>query len=80
MQLSDPDLTTTWVYDTAAKGIGKPTRVLTNTGYQQVFTYDSLGRDAAVAETLEAGVTATGSQTYDAHGRVATVTAPGGHL
>lgn len=77
---TEPDLTTTWVYDTAAKGIGKPARVSTNTGYQQVFSYDSLGRDAAVAETLEAGVTATGSQTYDAHGRVATVTAPGGQV
>ncbi|MFA5123189.1 hypothetical protein, partial [Zavarzinia sp.] len=74
----EPGMTSTFTYDTAANGIGKPATAVNTAGYSQSFSYDALGRPSATTETLEAGVSAAGAQTYDAYGRVATATATGG--
>ena len=50
IQRSEPDLVSTWVYDTAVKGIGKLADAYTGPvatkTYDRVHTYDSLGRPA----------------------------------
>ncbi len=76
---TDADMVTTWTYDTSpTKGIGKIHTVATDNDYLQTMTYDSLGRESAVSTQLELGVSGLVSRTYDANGRVATVTNPNG--
>ena len=66
----------TWVYDTAAKGIGKPGSV-SGYGYAASIAYDALGRPAQKTETID-GATYGVSNTYDGSGRVATTAYPTG--
>ncbi|MRR51414.1 MAG: type IV secretion protein Rhs [Rhodocyclaceae bacterium] len=79
---SEADLISAWYYDTykgggaCAKGIGKLCQAETSTGYNRTHSYDSLGR--ATGTTTQIDVTYTSSVTYDANGRVATQTYPGG--
>ena len=56
-QRAEPDLVSTWVYNTAAKGIGKLTEAYTGPvgakTYDRVHGYDSLGRPASLQATLD---------------------------
>ena len=46
---------TDWVYDTAAKGIGKLHSISAPDGYLRTQNYDSLGRPGATTTTIEGG-------------------------
>ena len=60
----------TWTYDNAAgKGKGLIAREAGLSGFQKVYTYDSLSRLSRVAVTI-AGSTYTSSTDYDTYGRV----------
>lgn len=72
---TEPEGTTTWTYDTALKGVGKPTQVDGPNGYRQTFVYDALGRPSRTQTVVE-GDTFAFETTYDGNGRVATVTYP----
>jgi RHS repeat-associated protein len=69
---SETDLTSTWVYDTAATGMGQLAEAYTGTptlkDYRRVHTYDSLGRPSTTTTTLDVDYTTTTS--YDGYGRV----------
>ena len=73
---TEPDLVSTWTYDSCAKGIGKLCTETSDNGYVKVNSYDSLGRNTSSTTTVD--TTYTGSVTYDANGRVATQTYPTG--
>ncbi|MDZ4842711.1 MAG: FG-GAP-like repeat-containing protein, partial [Hyphomicrobium aestuarii] len=59
--------TSTWVYDTAAMGVGK---LASSSGYGYAASnlYDSLGRPSSATETID-GTGYTTTTTYDASGR-----------
>ena len=65
---TEADLTSTWTYDTASKGIGKITSETSSNGYSRSYSYDSLGRNSAVTTTMD-GISYTTSNTYDDAGR-----------
>ena len=69
--------TTEWVYDTAAKGIGKLQSVTAPGDYFKVQGYDNLGRPSATTTTID-GVNYTSSVTYDGAGRLETKVYPSG--
>lgn len=79
---SEPDLISNWYYDTykgggtCAKGVGKLCQSETTTGYNRTLSYDTLGRFVSAATTI--GSSMSDSVSYDAQGRVATRTYPGG--
>ena len=73
----EPEGTTEWVYDTAAKGIGKLHSITAPGGYLQTQSYDSLGRPSATTTTID-GVNYSSSVTYDGAGRVETQAYPSG--
>lgn len=77
---TEPDLVSTWTYDSCAKGIGKLCSVSSDNGYARNHSYDSLGRPTTLAVTVDAGYTVT--TTYVASGadagKVDTVTYPTG--
>lgn len=74
----EPDLTSTWTYDTAAHGVGSLAQATTNATYSRTFTYDALGRPATVALSY-AGNNASYTTTYDTiSGKAATVAYPSG--
>lgn len=64
-----PDVTTTWTYDTANMGVGKPAVISNSNGYSESFVYDANGRISrdVVSIGTEQFVTST---EYDALGRV----------
>ncbi|WP_332852401.1 RHS repeat domain-containing protein, partial [Duganella sp. S19_KUP01_CR8] len=71
---AEPDLTSAWEYDTAAKGKGQLATAYTTLAdgskdYQRIHTYDSLGRPSTTSQVLfDATYKATPS--YDAWSRV----------
>ena len=67
--------TTTWSYDTATKGKGKLHQVSGPSGYLRVHAYDAYARPKSETTTITME-TFTTSRTYDAAGRVATLTYP----
>lgn len=77
IQRQEPDLTSTWTYDTASMGIGKLATATTNLGNQRALTYDSLSRPSQVALTID-GTTYNIGGSYDANGRVSSSTYPSG--
>ena len=77
IQSTEPGLTSTWTYDTAAKGIGKLATAATNGGYSRSHTYDALGRPSQTTLTIDA-VAYTSTATYDGAGRVSQVSYPSG--
>ena len=77
MQRVEADLTSTWAYDTAPKGIGKLATTATNTGYSRSHAYDGLGRPVQTQVTIGTGTYAFNTS-YDAASRVSTVTYPSG--
>jgi RHS repeat-associated protein len=74
-------MTSTWVYDTAAHGIGKVASASITAGidigYQRVYSYDSLGRPQQLATTID-GTVYTMAAGYDANGRMSSVNYPSG--
>jgi len=75
----DNDGTSTWVYDTAAKGVGKLATSAHSNGYLRTQSYDGLGRPSSTATRIDAGgATETSTTTYDANGRVLRLTYPSG--
>lgn len=83
LQRVEADMTSVWVYDTAANGIGKlATASVTagpTAGYQRATSYDALGRPSQVATTIDGGTYTMGA-TYDANGRLSQVTYPSGFV
>ncbi|WP_316228456.1 RHS repeat-associated core domain-containing protein [Bradyrhizobium sp. SZCCHNR1039] len=81
IQRVEPDMTSVWTYDTAVHGIGQLASASITSGqgagYQRAYTYDALTRPAQVALTI-AGTVYTMAGTYDANGRLNTVTYPSG--
>lgn len=61
--------TYTWTYDTAANGIGKPAQIIGPSGFQENYTYDSLGRPTDVSTNIDA-VAYTVTTGYDTYSRV----------
>jgi RHS repeat-associated protein len=69
----EPDLDSHWVYDSAARGIGKLAEAYTLNGsgtkdYRRVETYDSLARPDSTTTTLDWDYST--SRSYDAYGRL----------
>src|SRR6185312_3180968 len=81
VQVIEPDMTSVWVYDTAANGIGKlvSTSITAGpgSGYSRSISYDALGRQSQVATTID-GNTYTMTATYDANSLLAKVDYPSG--
>ncbi len=72
---SEPEGTTAWVYDTPSTGKGRLAQVSGPDGYLRTHAYDAIGRPTGETVTI-GGERFTGSRTYDAAGRVSTVTYP----
>ena len=83
LQRVEPDMTSTWVYDTAPNGIGKLTSASITagpmSGYQRTMSYDALGRPVQVATAVD-GTTYTMAGGYDGNGRLNQVTYPSGFV
>jgi RHS repeat-associated protein len=83
LQRVEADMTSVWVYDTTANGIGKlATASVTagpTAGYQRTVSYDTLGRPNQVATAID-GTTYTMAAGYDANGRLSQVTYPSGFV
>jgi RHS repeat-associated protein len=87
-QRVEPDLTSTWTYDTAAYGIGKlavsnATGAATGLGaqgFQRTFTYDNLSRPVQVGILIDSVLQYYFSASYDANSRLSTVTSPSGFV
>ncbi|MGJ4973111.1 RHS repeat-associated core domain-containing protein [Bradyrhizobium sp. HKCCYLRH1073] len=81
VQSVEPDMTSVWVYDTTAHGIGKlASTAITagpGNGYAKTASYDALGRPVQVATTID-GATYTLGASYDANGLLSTVSYPSG--
>jgi YD repeat-containing protein len=75
----EPDMTSQWVYDGAANGIGKLNyEAITagpSAGWARGFQYDSLGRPALISTAVD-GNAYTFTATYDGNSRLSTVTFP----
>lgn len=78
---SEPDLVSTWTYDSCSKGIGKLCEATADNGYRRTHAYDALGRPSTTTTALDnPAQPATETLTYDpATGRVATKTWPTGY-
>lgn len=74
---SEPDLTSSWTYDTQTKGIGKLASASTTAGFQRTFTYDTLSRPIQTAVTVDGSSYNTASS-YNGQGKLGTVTYPSG--
>jgi len=73
---TEPDLVSTWTYDSCTKGIGKLCQASATNSYSRTYTYDSLGRPFTLAASIDTSYTVT--TTYDSAGRPNTVTYPTG--
>src|SRR5581483_2897305 len=77
----EADMTSVWVYDSAANGVGKlaSSRITAGagSGFQRSLGYDTLGRPIQVATTISGTTYAMGA-TYDANSRISTVSYPSG--
>jgi RHS repeat-associated protein len=83
LQRVELDMTSVWVYDTAANGIGKLASASITAGptagYQRNIGYDALGRPTQVATTID-GTAYTMAAAYDGNGRLNQVTYPSGFV
>jgi YD repeat-containing protein len=78
------DGTSTWVWDTAANGVGK-LHSRSNAGFTETFTYNSAGRLSKVVTGItpiggSGSTNYTTSHTYDSNGRPLNTTYPGGFV
>jgi RHS repeat-associated protein len=77
IQRVEPGLTSTWTWDTAAKGIGKLATAATDSGYLRTHSFDALGRPDKVQLTI-GGETYTTTSEYDTASRISKVFYPSG--
>jgi RHS repeat-associated protein len=63
------DVTTTWLYDSAAHGVGKLAAVSTSNGYKEELFYDSYGRVIGQAAVIEREQFYTATE-YDRFSRI----------
>jgi RHS repeat-associated protein len=81
VQRVEADMTSIWVYDRAANGIGKlASSSITSgpgAGFARGLSYDTLGRPVQVATTIS-GTTYTMGASYDANSRLTSVSYPSG--
>jgi RHS repeat-associated protein len=73
---AEPDLTSSWTYDTCTNGVGRLCSATSNDGYSRTQTYDAMSRP--LVTTVSTDSTYTNSVSYDGNGRVATRNYPGG--
>jgi len=74
---NEPDLVSTWTYDTAVKGIGRLAVASTTAGYSRTYSYDAFGRQSSISTIIDNPAAPYVTTTaYDAAGRVATQTYP----
>jgi RHS repeat-associated protein len=73
---TEPDLSSTWTYDSCTHGIGKLCSAASNDGYSRSYTYDTLSRP--LATTTTADTTYAYAVTYDSNGRIGSQNFPGG--
>lgn len=74
-----PDKLDAFEYDLAAFGIGKPSRVSSSDGYEELFTYDRYGRVDRKATRVEGELYST-SVVYDDYDRPIEVYYPGNYV
>lgn len=77
------DQTDNWVYDTATHGVGKLASESTSFGYTRTYAYDSLSRPSSTTIVEHDGAghyqgTFLYAYTYDANGRLGSLTYPSG--
>lgn len=72
---TERDLTSTWTWDTATKGVGKLAQVTSINSYSRTHAYDTLGRPSSITVTIGSD-TFTHTSTYDTSGRLDTLTYP----
>jgi RHS repeat-associated protein len=81
IQRVEPDMTSVWVYDTAANGVGKLASAGVtagpSAGYQRSFAYDTLTRPVQATVTISS-TNYTFAATYDGNSRLGSVTYPSG--
>jgi RHS repeat-associated protein len=73
---SEPDLVSSWTYDSCTKGVGRLCQVTASNGYAQTSTYDTYGRATGISTTID--TVYNQSVAFDANGRLATSTYPSG--
>lgn len=74
---TEPEGISTWVYDTAVKGIGKLAEANGPSGYQRKVSYDNLGR-LDWTNTIINGSPYVVQTSFDSYGRVDTLSYPTG--
>ena len=72
-----PSVSTTWIYDTATKGVGKLASVSHYGGYSRTHTYNDDGKPSSTT-TVIGGTSYSTSTTYDLFGNVDEITYPSG--
>ncbi|MFM8331439.1 MAG: toxin TcdB middle/N-terminal domain-containing protein, partial [Candidatus Methylumidiphilus sp.] len=78
VQRVEPGLTSTWVWDTAAKGIGKLASETSSNGWSRAYVYDTLGRLSQTNTTITGLGTYNQTTVYDGYGRVSKLIQPSG--
>jgi RHS repeat-associated protein len=73
----EPEGSSRWLYDTAAKGIGKLAEVNGPGGYKESYSYDTLSRPVQTAYTID-GQSFAMRQSYDQYSRVDVLAYPTG--
>jgi RHS repeat-associated protein len=73
---SEPDLNSTWTYDSCANGMGKLCQATADNLYVRTHGYDNLGRPISITSTIDTTYNVTTS--YDSTGRIDIVTYPTG--
>jgi RHS repeat-associated protein len=69
---NEPNLKTTWSYDSCANGVGTLCASTADNGYSRTLSYDNLGRPAGLTAAMGSNpstVSYLATQSYDANGR-----------
>ena len=75
---TEPDLTSTWIYDNCANGKGALCEVTGDNGFDRAYTYDTAGRQTQVVVKMPGGgAQYTGGVHFNSDGRVDSSTYPG---
>ena len=72
---TEPDLVSTWTYDSCTKGIGKLCSATSDNGYSRTITYDALGRTSQIS-TVISSTTYNITYGYDSSGRLGHIRFP----
>jgi RHS repeat-associated protein len=73
---SEPEMVSTWTYDSCAKGYGRLCTTTATNGFEQTTGYDTFGRASTLSTKIDAVYNQ--SATFDGDGRLATETYPNG--